>query len=292
MSQQHSRLQRDVLHALSNLVLGPPPSFASAYEFLDTLKKDDRREFCELACAHHVLLRGSDALSAFASRARLHVPEWLKKSAQIEAQEIKKSLPVLAEVCRALEQAGFPVVVMKSLDHWPDMGSDLDVFTTGSAKEICSLMKRDFSAQINPQSWSEKLACKFNFRIPGLKRLVEIHVGRLGQTGQQTRIGRTLLQRRIVKRFGAFEFMVPSPQDQLLLGVLDRLYRHHFLRICDVADTAELIKNSRIDFEHLKQESKQAGIRRGLASYLSVIDEYHAHYQGGRLPIPANIKKG
>jgi hypothetical protein len=181
---------------------------------------------------------------------------------------------------------------MKSLDHWPDMGSDLDVFTTGNAKEICSFMKREFAAERNPQGWSEKLACKFNFRIPGLKRFVEIHVGRLGQTGQQTRLGRTLLQRRTNKPFGAFEFMVPSPQDQLLLGVLDRLYRHHFLRICDVVNTADLIKNNQIDFEQLKQESKQAGIRRGLASYLSVIDEYYVHYQGSRLPIPANIKKG
>jgi hypothetical protein len=181
---------------------------------------------------------------------------------------------------------------MKSLDHWPDMGSDLDIFTIGNAKEICGLMKSNFAAELNPQGWSEKLACKFNFRIPGLKRLVEIHVGRLGQTGQQTRIGRALLQRRTVKRFGALEFMVPSPPDQLLLAVLDRLYRHHFLRICDVVNTADLIKNHRIDFERLKQESKQAGIRRGLASYLSVIDEYYAHYKAERLPIPANIKKG
>src|ERR1019366_6398943 len=40
-------------------------------------------------------------------------------------------------------------------------------------------------AEPQPQSWGDRLAHKWNFRIPGLPRLVEIHVGCLGQTGEQ-----------------------------------------------------------------------------------------------------------
>ena len=46
-------------------------------------------------------------------------------------------------------------------------------------------MQRRFDAQIAPQSWGDRLACKWNFIIPGLPDPVEIHMGRLGQTGEQ-----------------------------------------------------------------------------------------------------------
>ena len=46
-------------------------------------------------------------------------------------------------------------------------------------------MRSELQAEVQPQSWGDRLAHKWNFRIPGLPQLVEIHIGCLGQTGEQ-----------------------------------------------------------------------------------------------------------
>ena len=54
---------------------------------------------------------------------------------------------MLACICSKLTANGFPAVVIKSLDHWPDLGSDFDIYTTGSVGEIrklcCQHSQRD-----------------------------------------------------------------------------------------------------------------------------------------------------
>jgi hypothetical protein len=70
---------------------------------------------------------------------------------------------------------------------------------------------------------------------------------------------------------------------------LNRFYRHYCLRICDVANTAHLLQGTRIDFNQLKREAKQAGIKPGLSTYLSIIDQYYLHYRGEHLHAPAAI---
>jgi len=48
--------------------------------------------------------------------------------------------------------------------------------------------------------------------------------------------------------FGAHFFWVPAPEDRVILSTLQRMYRHFYLRLCDVADTAQLLENSAIDY--------------------------------------------
>jgi hypothetical protein len=86
--------------------------------------------------------------------------------------------------------------VIKSLDHWPDLGSDLDLYTNADPEDVSKLMVTSFDAQIAPRSWGDRLAGKWNFLIPGLPEAVEIHMGRLGQTGEQVTIASHLAERR------------------------------------------------------------------------------------------------
>ena len=43
-------------------------------------------------------------------------------------------------MCDALEQGGCPTTVMKSLDHWPDLGNDLDLYTTADERQVAQVM--------------------------------------------------------------------------------------------------------------------------------------------------------
>ena len=46
----------------------------------------------------------------------------------------RHALAVLDKVVRALELTGHSPIVIKTLDHWPDIGSDLDLFICGHRK--------------------------------------------------------------------------------------------------------------------------------------------------------------
>ncbi len=62
-----------------------------------------------------------------------------------EKLRISNAVQHLYLITGALEAAGCPVTVMKSLDHWPDLGNDLDLYTTADAKQVCHVDDHAFS---------------------------------------------------------------------------------------------------------------------------------------------------
>ena len=269
--------ETELLHAVSYFTLNG----ASAGEELRTFLADDEdvaARFLSLADLHHVLLRTLQDQPA---------------TLEIASRQRGRNLAVvrrIAQICSELETAGCPSMTIKSLDHWPDLGHDFDLFTNGPEREVLRIMQQRFEAEVCPQSWSERLANKWNFRVPGLEPLVETHVSRLGQVGELTGLGAGLLARRQVKKFGDVLLPVPSREDQVILSALQRLYRHFFYRVCDFVDTAEAVKDS-LEFEQLRAISKQIGLWGGVATHLRIVSEYVDHYTGRPLRLPAFVRK-
>src|SRR5207302_7910904 len=112
------------------------------------------------------------------------VGRWGEPLLASERQRVERGMDALAPICDALEAAGCRVTVIKSLDHWPDLGSDLDLYATGDAATVGRVMCGEFKAQMEPRSWGDRLANKWNFSVPSLPELIEIHVRYLGQTGE------------------------------------------------------------------------------------------------------------
>ena len=65
-------------------------------------------------------------------------------------------------------------MVIKSLDHWPDLGSDVDLLTDASPSAVINLMRTKFQAEVADRSWGDRLANKWNFNVPGLPEAIEI----------------------------------------------------------------------------------------------------------------------
>lgn len=284
--------QLEHFHHLSSLVLALQDAHANDYEFSIRLKEQERQKFIRTAINHRILVRSLCALANHAERSCFPTPDWILAALTTEQARTPHALNIISSVCAVLDTSGFPAVVIKSLDHFPDLGSDFDIYTSGSERDIKKLMRENFDAQLESKSLSERLACKYRFRIPNLEKPLEIHRGRLGQTGQQVRMGRLILQRRVKKSFGGHKFTVPAPEDQILLRVVDRFYRHYCLRLCDIADIAQLIQSSTLDFEYLKNESKRAGIRKGVCAYLEIVDQFYWLYRGEHLRLPPWVWKG
>jgi len=212
--------------------------------------------------------------------------EWAQTALAAERARITTALTFLQEICISFEQERFDVAVIKSLDHWPDLGSDLDLYSNAKPDDIFKLMSRRFNAQFAPRSWGDRLAGKWNFLIPDLPEAVEIHMGRLGQTGEQATIASRLVERARRVLIGSHAFLVPSVSDRLMISTLQRMYRHFYFRLCDIVDTTELSDSGGIDYRELRSLASQAGIWEGVATYLVIVSDYVKGYRGSGLDLP------
>jgi hypothetical protein len=251
----------------------------------------DFSELWTLATSNHVIIRAFSELRWLISPRRAEAINWIDRAIIKEQERIDHALSFLSPICSALEDAG-DVIVIKSLDHWPDLGSDLDLYTNADPKSVVSIMRKRFKAHVAERSWGDRLANKWNFIVPGLPELVEVHVSRLGQTGEQIAITESLIARSRTARFGAHEFRVAAPEDRIIISTLQRMYRHFYVRLCDVVDNAKLVDEGAVDFRYLKSLAESAGLWDGLATYLVIVSEYVSSYRGEGIPLPSLVTDG
>jgi hypothetical protein len=286
------------LTILSRLLLRPRRSdaqlavnVAEPYPGLTQITREEFEGVSTLANSHHVAMRGLEAFRQVASdTGDTRRVEWAATAIAAERARIENAISFLRAICDAFEAAGYDITVIKSLDHWPDLGSDLDLYTNADPADVLRLMRQRFKAQLAPRSWGDRLAHKWNFVIAGLPEAVEIHMGRLGQTGEQVTIARSLSTRARFARIGNHFFPVPAAEDRLMISTLQRMYRHFYFRLCDIVDTVRLSESDTIDYEDLRISAKTAGIWEGVATYLAIVSDYVKHYRGKALELPPFVR--
>ncbi len=254
-------------------------------EIVSTFSPQDFGELWSLATSHHVIARAFPALHQALAAAGHERAEWVEQALLKESARIQRALSFLLPICEALQQVG-SVIVIKSLDHWPDLGNDLDLYTNAESADVVAIMVERFHARPDARSWGDRLANKWNFVVPALPELVEVHVSRLGQTGEQVAITNSLVTRAHSARFGGGMFRVPAPEDRLIISTLQRMYRHFYLRLCDVVDTAQLVDSGSVDYLHLKSLAESAGLWDGLATYLVTVSGFVKPFRGKDLSLP------
>ena len=258
-----------------------PRARSSRSTSVRTLTRQDFEELRLLAMTNHVMMRTFAGLARrFKMAGHREGVEWVSRATDGEQKRIDHALGFLSRICAAFQEHGCPVTVIKSLDHWPDLGSDLDLYTDADAGQIVEVMRDEFDAKVEGRSWGDRLANKWNFRVPGLAELVEVHVGRLGQTGEQTAVTRSLATRTRVATVGQHSFPLAAPEDRVVISTLQRMYRHFYIRLCDIADNARLLDDRLVDFEYLHALSSAAGLWAGIATYLNIISDYVEAYRG------------
>jgi Uncharacterised nucleotidyltransferase len=280
--------QSAVIRSLFQLSL-TPYDCGEAIRHLDSLDEADRELLIEIASSHHVVLRALGPVLE-SNAASYALRRWAAEQMAREQARIHNALPRLSAVCAALEEAGCQTVVMKSLDHAPDLGGDLDLLTLGEDRKVIEVMRAKFGAGVEPRSWGDRIAHKWNFAIPGLPEAVEVHCRRLGQMGEHTALARRFVTRRGPKQFGGHTFLVPAPEERIVVATLQRMYRHFYFRVCDIVDTAGLVESGAVDWSELHRASEQAGIWPGVASFLRICSEQVARYRGHGLELPEAVR--
>lgn len=290
----HLPNDKSFVHFLSVLTLTRQSQSDSggALEFVAGLTPEQREEFLATADSHHVIIRALAVLHQDAALAgNQEVADWCVRSITNERSRIDACLPVLDRVCRELSANRCPVTVIKTLDHWPDLGNDLDLYSTGDEREVVRVMSSTFHAHIEARSWGDRLAKKWNFAIPGLRESIEIHCQRLGQTGEHIAMAKRFVTRRIFRTVGAFTFPVPAPEERVVVATLQRMYRHFYFRLSDILNTAALLDSHAIDFEQLRTSADMGEIWPGVATYLKLVADYVRKYRGDAPPLPPEVEQ-
>ena len=283
-----SKLNREFeyLNALFSLTLNPAQSGRAVF-LVASLSPNERAEFISLADSHHVVVRGlKTVLDQATHDGNTALAQWASEVLDKEHQRISTALVYLQNICEELEIARCPATVMKSLDHYPDLGNDLDLYSTADEHAICEVMTGKFNANIEARSWGDRLAHKWNFAIPGLKESVEIHVKRLGQMGEHIALARRFVSRRGLKVVEDKTYYVPAREERIIVATLQRMYRHFYFRVCDILNSAAIVESGELNFEELKRATEAAGIWPGVATYLTVVSDHVKQYRGTPLALP------
>ena len=271
----------------SNIAATPDRSYDIS-RMVSRFSPQDFGELWSLANSHHVIARAFPVLHQRMVADGHDQADWVDHAIAKERARIQHALSFLFPVCEALKEAG-DVIVIKSLDHWPDLGNDLDLYTNAEASDVVAVMHKRFKARPDERSWGDRLANKRNFVVPGLPELIEVHISRLGQTGEQVAITNSLVSRAGTVDLDGLTFRVPAPEDRLIISTLQRMYRHFYLRLCDVVDTARLVDSASVDYLYLKNLAQSAGLWDGLATYLVTVSGYVKTYRGTDLPLPSLV---
>jgi len=246
-------------------------------------------EFLKLADTHHVTMRALEVVGkAAAQRQKMRIQQWCELALKAERVRITNAVEWLRVIVHSLEDSGCRVSVIKSLDHWPDLGSDLDLYTSGAPERVTQVMQQKLKAEMEARSWGDKLAGKWNFQVPGLNELVEIHVRYLGQTGEQKLLAERVIERRVTKQVNGIDFPVPAPEERIMISTLQRMYRHFYFRLCDMADVAALLGTGTVNFQELRHGAELGGIWPGVASFLVIVSNYVNSF-GGSVSLPREV---
>ena len=283
---QNANRNAERLQALLSLTLSPEKA-STVVPLVAALSTQQRQSFLLLAHRNHVIVRAFTVLQqACTSASMAELTAWTIKILEDESTRINRALPFLDRICQELEDSGCPVTVLKSLDHFPDLGNDLDLYTIASSDTVITVMEQKFGATQQPRSAGDKLAHKWNFTVPGLTETVEIHVQRLGQVGEHTNLAHRFITRRRPKTIGRFTFQVPAEEEMILAATLQRMYRHFFLRVCDIVNTTRILGQHQLNFMTLKQSATLGSIWPGVATYLNIVANYARDFHKDSIGVP------
>jgi hypothetical protein len=274
------------LRALSLLVFCPERSDEPVHH-VAALDEKGREEFFRLADAHHVIVRALQPLQRQAHA--IDDGELVALTQSVldrERGRIAKALTYLDRVCTRIKAAGCEVTVIKTIDHWPDFGSDLDLFTAGDERRLVQVLKNEMRARHCIRTPGDRIAHKRSFALPGLPERVELHINRLGPVGEHVELVKRFIARSQPASFNEFTFQIPAPEDRVIAGTLQRMYRNLYVRICDVFNTASLIERRMLSFSDLRGAAEEAGIWPGVATFLTLAVEYTKKYRDVRLELP------
>jgi hypothetical protein len=179
----------------------------------------------------------------------------------------------LAARCNRL---GIPHAFLKTADHYPDSGRDIDLLVAATSPDVDRAILGDLPASPAAHGWRNRLAGSRVYTAAyGI--LIDIHHGRLGQFGEQARFARLLADRAAVVPVGPTAFRAPSVADHFLLLATQRVYTRPVLRLADVYGAiATLRQPDALNWDYVFATALAMGMVPAVGAYLDYVNRMHA----------------
>lgn len=271
-----NNLDKDMIQIILRTISAPEK------EYLDGKRdiiKNNLTEILALANDNMAVVRFIDILEEFLPS--LHKELGLKDKRLNFFQKTERSLGLMKKINTLFMRHDINFVFIKSLDHYPDAGNDVDILTFSNHKDLINdLLQKEFSAKINQKapSFSDRMSEKINYLIKDNPAL-EIHHDRLGQLGDMPEFAKYILEHKVNKKIQyngeTIELPYPEPNSSLMLQILQRIYRHFYIRVSDIENSMNIIKEPSFNLASFLKITGLFGIKPGAYCYLHYLNQLH-----------------
>lgn len=197
-------------------------------------------------------------------------PAGLASAASEERGRILRTLSAAADLRDICDASSIPYVMPKIATHYPDMGHDIDLLVADTSRGIDRLLELQLGAIQTDAGLFGRVAGKTAYDVPEWPSPVEIHHGLMGHAGEIEWYATELVARRRVIDLGGVQVAVPSPEDSLIVQVVQRIYDHLSIRLSDVIATRDVLAKD-LDWDRVARTAYRLGIQSGVRAYVGAV---------------------
>lgn len=197
--------------------------------------------------------------------------EMYQQAVNEERKRIGRTIELMAKISKVFEAAGIDFIFIKNYQHYPDMGDDIDLFVRGHTNYADSVLISNFKASSCKRTLLHRIGGKTQYILEDWPSEVEIHHGRLGPMGEHTVFPKFMVGNRRTVDIDGVKLCVPSPEDQFIVQVLQRVYGRFYLRLSELVYAVNAISMETFDWEYIIETTKSIGIFDGLRFYLNCV---------------------
>lgn len=232
------------------------------------------KEFAKLAHKNLIMVRSYNELS----RIGIKINEFeYSELVRLERERINKTGAFIGTLSALCRQEGMVHLFLKSLQHYPDMGHDIDLLIMDRSRKFDKILVKKFGPKSLRGNIVNLLSGKTDFILDSCPSSVEIHHGRIGHVGEHTHYPVFLMKNSHMVMLDDAHFPIPSLEDQLLIQTIQRIYCHFYVRISDLVCSIKLLQNRKLDWDYIVGTAKEINIIEGLRAYLSYVNEAHCN---------------
>jgi hypothetical protein len=228
-------------------------------------------DLLHIAAQNGVLIRVVDQLETIGLEPRHFFSAAVK---EMRARN-KRKLFLITRITERCVEANIDFIFPKAFQNYPDMPGDIDLYLAQHSTAVDSVVLSGLHVKPLKRHLRNRIDGTSNYMIRGCESVLEIHHGRIGMLGEHTwYVGQIIENSRYV-RAETDEFLMPSPEDQLILQGLQRVVQRSYLRLSDIVCTISLLRRNALNWNYIFRTVNDLNIAYGLTCYLSFVEQIH-----------------
>lgn len=238
-------------------------------------------DLLQIAAQNGVLVRVVDQLETIGLEPRHFFSAAVK---EMRARNQRK-LALIEHIGDRCNLANLEYIFPKALQTYPDMPGDIDLYVVATSIDVDRPLLKGLQARSLKRTLRNQIEGTANYIVSGCDSPLEIHHGRVGMVGEHRSYINQLIENAHPVIVEGQNFLMPSPEDQLILQALQRVVQRSYLRLSDVVTTITLISRNNLNWEYIVKTVKELNILYGLSCYLGFVEQiYREAFKNYLLP--------